>query len=184
MKDSILNKSDLPIDLTSLLDIIFIILLVVICNQKFNMIDSKTEADAITAQAEAIQQEAVEAVKEAHEIISEADAYREQLENYAGLNDYLAMVTVYVDYTPRDIKNRTIRIIVNDGEMSRIELNSENKNDALKQMKNDLVSAIKEFSDLPVIISINRENILYRDENAVRDVVDGLCREFENVYIK
>lgn len=184
MKESILNKSDLPIDLTSLLDIIFIILLIVICNQKINMIDSKTEAEAIEAQAEEIRAEAAEAEKEAHDIISEAESYKEQLENYAELNDYLTMVTVYVDYTPRDIKNRTIRIIVNESEKSRIELNPDTKSEAMKQLKNDLVQIMKSYTDVPVIISINRDNILYRDENSVRDVIDGLCREFGNLYMK
>ena len=86
-------KNDIIIDLTSMLDVMFIILFVVLCNQTIiseTLEQSNRENENAQAKAEAVRQ-----------------LYEDQIKTADNLNRYVQTVSVMVPYK-NDIKQRTI----------------------------------------------------------------------------
>lgn len=195
MRESILKKTDLPIDLTSLLDVIFIVLLVVLCNQQ--VLNDRIEQQA--AQTEAAAAVTLDRAMEVREdALAEADAirsdasealqlqevYREQLANYENADGFISFVTVYVDYNPVTIEKRHIRVLLNDSEIRTITLTNENRDEAIDEFYEYLVGFIQEHNDTPVVMSVNLDQILYRDEKVVSATLRDLSGKYKNVYMK
>jgi len=205
------KNTNTAIELTSLLDVIFIVLMIVVCNQQIstkNQMDQAQEAmveaevlsagaDAreaavlareenvakMEADAEALVAEA-EAMKAAEaDVLAERDFYREQLDTYENLSDQILAVTVYVDYDPADIKNREIRYLYGTKE-GKIPVNPDNTAEAYAELERQLGQVIFENREIPVIIAVNRGQILYRDEKAVSDVLTKLSGSHTNLFRK
>lgn len=162
------------IDLTPLLDVIFILLIVVLSYQdNFNSV-----AEEKLSQAEEYQIAADDKVAEAE---ATNETYKEQLENYANLNDYVNVVTIYASYEPSNRKYRTIHVAINDEEQKEIQLNPSNTAEAWAECKSYVEPLIS--SEAPTIISIKNEKMLYRDEEAIKSLYEGLASS-GNVYLK
>ncbi len=165
------SKSDIIIDLTSLLDVIFIILLVVLCGQSSlnqGLADSQTDVEQAKAQAEA-----------------EYKLYEEQLEMADSLNQLVCAVSVIVPYEA-DVTRRTIMILKEGETIEEISLIGNDTSKAIAAFRESLISFILENQDRPVILSLNEEDdyILYRDEVMVQEMFADLAKEYDNVYIK
>lgn len=165
------NK-DIILDLTSLLDVIFIVLLVVLCGQgslNEGLIEKQKEAETAKQQAE-----------NAYEL------YNDQLEMADSLNQYVCAVSVIVPYDENEITKRQIMILKEGREMERFELIGNDVRRAREDFKESLLRFIQEHKERPVILSLNEEddNILYRDEVMVNEVFWELAGEFDNVYMK
>ena len=165
-------KSDVIIDLTSLLDVIFIILLVVLCGQS-SMKENLSE----------LQSEAENAQREADEVYQ---LYKEQIEIADNLNQYVWAVSIMVPYDENDVTKRQIRFLKEGQEIETIELIGNDVTSAIETFKKSLTKYIQEHEDRPVILSLNEEDdyILYRDEIMVTEVFLELANKFSNVYIK
>ena len=166
------SKSDIIIDLTSLLDVIFIILLVVLCGQSSisqDMMDVQAGAEQAKAQAEA-----------------EYKLYEDQREMADSLNQLVCTVSVMVPYDTNEVTKRTIQLLVEGEEIRPIALIGNNVTDAVEEFKECLISYILENSDRPVILSLNEDDdyILYRDEVMVNEIFAELAGDYDNVYIK
>ena len=188
-KSRFLSKND--IDLTSLLDVIFIILMIVLCNQQINMQlkedDAKTymaEAQAAMEEAENMKQQAVSMQDEASEYLSEKALYEEQLKAFSDLENSVTMVTVYADYLPSDIKTRFLRVMAGDTELEKTTVTPQNEKESFALLKEKLTEIASENSEKPVVITLSTEKILYRDEESLNELLTGLCGEFANVYLK
>ena len=165
-------KSDVMIDLTSLLDVIFIILLVVLCGQssmKENLTQLQADAKGTQAQAE-----------------QEYKLYKEQIEIADSLNQYVWAVSIMVPYDENDVTKRQIRFLKEGQEIETIELIGNDVTSAIETFKKSLTKYIQEHEDRPVILSLNEDDdyILYRDEIMVTEVFLELANKFNNVYIK
>lgn len=172
-------KSDILIDLTSLLDVIFIILLVVIFRQQ-----SLTEKQLSQAEnANAVMEDASALADEAN---AKYELYMDQLETADQLNQYVWAVSVYASYSSDNVTERHIRILREGEEIETFDLRGTNVQDALVQFRDTLENYVKEHSDQPVILSLNEkdEKILYRDEKEIRKIFDYLSEEYGNVFIK
>ena len=172
-------KSDILIDLTSLLDVIFIILLVVIFRQQ-----TLTEKQMNQAQsANAVMQEANALAEEAQ---AAYELYLDQMETADQLNQYVWAVSVYASYTADNVTERHIRILREGREMETFDLRGTNVQDALVEFQGALEKYVEEHSEQPVILSLNEkdEKILYRDEKAIRKIFEDLAERYENVFIK
>ncbi|MBQ0145729.1 MAG: hypothetical protein KBS51_01225 [Lachnospiraceae bacterium] len=176
MKNRFSGKLKNTIELTSLLDVIFIVLMIVICNQQINMTAKEESAKIAVEEAADMQAEAR----------AEKELYEQHRDTYAEINEQMEIITVYVDYKPSDIKNREIRIMANDEELPRITVSPSNSGDAYRQFENALESRIKNAEDAgkPAIISIDTTQILYRDERAVQEIIDGLFDRHDNLFSK
>ena len=166
------SGNDIIIDLTSLLDVIFIVLLVVICGQ------SSLNEGLIEKQNE------VENVKQQAEIAYEL--YSDQLEMADSLNQYVWAVSVIVPYDEVEITKRQIVILKEGKEIESFELVGNDVKSAREKFKESLLGFIQEHKEKPVILSLNEEDdsILYRDEVMVNEVFMELSEEFDNVYVK
>ena len=166
------KRDDLLIDLTSLLDVIFIILLVVICSQQLTKWDYESR-----------EQEATETVRDAEAI---AELYQDQMETHDNLNEYVVKLSVYADFNPEQITVRKVRILKELQAVETINLIGAETADAFARLEENLMAYIQENSDKPVILSLNEgdEKILYRDEKTILAIFEKLSEEYSNVYIK
>ncbi len=166
------RNNDLLIDLTSLLDVIFIFLLVILCGEQL-------------AKEQYINQE-----QAAREQVQEAEAakelYEDQLEISDSLNQYVNAISVYSDYNPEQITVRKVRVLKEAQEMESFDLIGADTKEAYAGFRECLVAYIAETPDQPVILSLNEgdEKILYRDEKAILEIFEDLSDEYGNVYIK
>lgn len=166
------SKSDVFIDLTSLLDVIFILLLIVLCGQS------------------AVSDELVKTQKEAEKARIEAEEksmlYEDQMELADRINQYVWAVSIMVPYEEEEITRRQIRFLKEGEEIETIELVGNNVADSVKRFKESLTDYIEKNQEYPVILSLNDDDdyILYRDEVMVNEVFLELADTFGNVYIR
>ena len=163
---------DVLIDLTSLLDVIFIILLVVLLGQ------NNTQEDLRNKQAE------VEKARTLAE--AEYQLYEQQTETADMVNQMVWAVSVVVPYDEQDVTKRTILILKEGEEIERFELVGNNVTAAVEAFKESLVTYIEANRDKPVILSLNEkdDNILDRDEVMVTETFQKLVKEYNNVYVR
>jgi len=163
---------DVLIDLTSLLDVIFILLLIVLWGQN-NKQEELTRMQAETEQAK---------------VQAEADSrlYAAQQELADNLNKFVCAVSVEVPYDKKDVTKRTIQILAEGGELERFTLAGNQVEDSVASFRESLVRVIQENKDKPVILCLNEkdDNILYRDEKMVTELFAELAKEYNNVYIR
>ncbi len=127
-------------------------------------------------------------LQQAEDLKAEAESdlvlYKDQLSSYAELDTQLALITVYVDYKPSDIKNRNIRIMVNGVEQAGIPVGPSNAAQSYQKLKEQLSGVLSEYEKKPVILSIDESQILYRDEEALRSLIDEMSPDYPNLYLK
>lgn len=166
------KRDDIIIDLTSLLDVIFIILLVVTCSQQLTKMDYKAQ-----------EQVAQETVREAE---AASKLYEDQMETQDKLNEYVLKLSVYSDFNPEQITVRKVRILKELQQIESFDLVGADTAAAYEAFRMSLVEYIKANTDKPIILSLNEgdEKILYRDEKAILQIFDELSAEYGNVYIK
>lgn len=150
------------IDLTSLLDVIFIILLVVVSNQRY--LEENTEAERANAQVEQY-------------------LYNEQV-NMA--NTYNVYISVYSNFDENNPVSREIHVLKNNEDIKDFQLNGNSVQDTLNEFKEYLVSYIDSNKGKPVVLSLNENDdaILYRDEKSIKAIYDELKRDYPDVYLK
>ena len=165
-------KSDIIIDLTSLLDVMFILLLVVLCSQ--SRINERLEQSG--AEYEQARNQAEETYR----------LYQDQMDMADQLNQYVWAVSVVVPYDENEITKRQIRLLKEGAEIESFDLIGNNVEDSAKDFKESLAGFIRNNKDNPVILSLNEEddNILYRDEVMVEEIFTELRKEYPNVYIR
>lgn len=163
---------DVLIDLTSLLDVMFIILLIVMWGQ-----------NSVEGNLEKTQEEAEEAKIQAE---NEYLLYEELLETADNLNQYVWAVSIIVPYDADDVTQRKIQMLKEGEEIESFELVGNNVADSVEAFRKSLIGYVKKYEDRPVILSLNEkdENILYRDEVMLNEILTELAKEYNNVYIK
>lgn len=166
------NKSDVLIDLTSLLDVIFIVLLIVLCGQsklKNDLKDRQAAEENAQSNAEATQK-----------------IYEDMIDTANNINNYIMTTSVAVPYNKTEVRKREIKILVEGKEMKSFSLNGIDTEEPFDDFKSYLSEYVNQYKDKPVILSLNDDDdkILYRDEVAVNRIFDELSNEFDNVYIK
>ena len=164
------------IDLTSLLDVIFILLLVVVCS--YNYEKQKNEQDAVVARESMTSAQA--------EAEADSKAYTDMLETQNALQDYVWAASIVVPFEPDEITLRHIKVLREDSEIVSIDLAGNDVSESIEQFRDILTDYISEHSDRPVILSLNEndDSILYRDERMINEILNELSDTFDNVYLK
>lgn len=163
------------IDLTPLLDVIFIFLVVVLC---FNTNENE-EAQAKLSEAKTKFEEAERIEEEAE---TKLGIMQDHLNNYAEDNDNISFVTIYAEYTPNDRKFRTIHVRVNEQEDYKIPLNPSNTDDAWTECKDYILKFVDQ--EKPMMVSIMNTKMLYRDEQKIEHLIDELNDSGEGRFYK
>jgi len=167
MRREHLHNNNILLDLTPLLDVIFIILLIFVSQ---TILLKKTSA----GEAQRLQDEYTEAKKE-YDLRNEM------------IDDYYTFVTVISTYDEENPENREIRISRDPNEADQIiTLNGSNVEQEYSEFEECLKGYIDPGREAPIVFSLNQgdERILYRDENRIREIVEKLQNSNNNVYFK
>ena len=175
------SQPNAPIDLTPLLDVIFIFLFVVI-------IAYAAKAQAVEAEAVSKTEELEKQVEELNARLTEEESLREMYEKR--LSDYesdviggrVKIVTIYCTWDDEDSTKRQIRVLTSDKEFSPVNLTAENQENGYARLNQMLVDYITSNSDSVVVLSLNTERILYRDQTAINELMGKLTRKYKYVY--
>lgn len=163
------------IDLTSLLDVIFIILLAVMVGQKTSGIEKEQELEFRKTENQQKQDELDEKISH----------YDNLIETEGNAGKWVWIVSISVPYET-DIHKRTISVMSEDKKLNTFALVGSDTEEAYDDFREYLEEQIKENSDSPVILALNPDNgdILYRDEKRVTEILFELSKEYKNVSIK
>ena len=167
------NRTDILIDVTSLLDVVFIILLIVITQ----ISGSQTGLEAREAKAE-------EAMREAK---TQQEIYRDQLDSQGKVNDYIEFISVVSTYDPDTLTDRdiTMHFSAEDDEETFM-LKGEAVDEVYEEFTDSLTGYIGGHPDKVIVLSLNEgdEDILYRDEKRIQGIFTDLSSSDPNVRIK
>ena len=167
------RKSDIVIDLTSMLDVIFIVLLVVMVGQKHANSN--------------LQNELIQEQNEYNEAVSDYNNSQALYDDAINTVRYFKSVSVSVPYDPDEVHKREIQFLFfGEDEVEPIELIGNEVDNPIQKFKDHLEQYISENSDNPIVLSLNDDddNILYRDEKMITEVFNELSSKYDNVYIK
>ncbi len=166
-----------PIELTPLLDVIFIFLF-------FVLIGSTALYNKRLGELEERENNVNEKIEEQLDTQSEIDALQERLDYYENgvLSTKVRIVTVFCEYSEDDNAEREIRILYPGDTESKISLDDQTKQTALDQLEADLQTFISSNSNYDIVLVINEENILNRDYNSINKLMEDLEEQNENVY--
>lgn len=190
MKHRLKNKLNTVVELTSLLDVIFIVLMIVICNQQINLEEKGHDVEAAYEEAALLTAEAQAALSEAEDLRAEAEAekalFEEHLEKFEDISSQMTTVTVIIDYQPSNLRTRTIRLMADADTPETITITPETENDAYTKFEEKLEDLVTqaEASDKPVVISIDMTRILYRDELRAEEVLSAVYGRHGNLFYR
>lgn len=190
MKHRLKNKLNTVVELTSLLDVIFIVLMIVICNQQINLEEKGHDVEAAYEEAALLTAEAEAALSEAEDLRAEAEAekalFEEHREKFEDVSSQMTTVTVIIDYQPSNLRTRTIRLMADADAPETITITPETENDAYTKFEEKLEDLVTqaEASDKPVVISIDMTRILYRDELRAEEVLSAVYGRHGNLFYR
>ena len=190
MKHRLKNKLNTVVELTSLLDVIFIVLMIVICNQQINLEEKGHDVEAACEEAALLTAEAEAALSEAEDLRAEAEAekalFEEHREKFEDVSSQMTTVTVIIDYQPSNLRTRTIRLMADADAPETITITPETENDAYTKFEEKLEDLVTqaEASDKPVVISIDMTRILYRDELRAEEVLSAVYGRHGNLFYR
>lgn len=167
----------LLIDLTPLLDVIFIVLIVVLAGRD----SMNANTDQKKADAEQKYMEASEYVSEADQKLDEmqtkVNMYESQVSAYEYINEHFNFVNVYASYSLENRKIRTIYIMINNEAPVTINLTPSNTAEAWTKCKKMIEDVIEKDESIPLFLSLNSnddEKTLYRDDEAIYSMYKDL----------
>ena len=182
------KRKSVVVELTSLLDVIFIMLFMVMNQSRTAAAEAQSTAAEEIASAQ-VQVETMQAEVESYrEIISEVETERANLEqmqsklnSYEVFKEYAKIISVHVlDSTYK----RTIK--VDDGtENVNIDFNWDNM-DYASSVLTDTLNECIDTAENPVFIvfSYNGDKLYRQDYNMISEVMTEVQGGYENVYIK
>lgn len=175
------NKNEIAIDLTSLLDVIFIVLLIVMCSQKTLTTDAKNQLE-----------QAEQATQEANELKAN---YENHIEKYEQTDEYVLFIDVTAIYDVSHIEQRTIQVMAGADVAQltpyAIAIDAQSEQDGYADLSAYISSQITAYmgesdADRPVFLTVNKndDDILYRDEQAIEHIFERLQQEYPSIYIR
>ncbi len=163
------KKSAIDIDLTSMLDVIFILLMVLMCNQAMATEEARGDLDYWMHKYD------VEA--------GENGTRKDQIDKYENANEYVQYVTVYANYEVSNPKTRHIRIAYNNEEaINDIEITPTTQNQAYESFVSEITNFIEDNESTPIILTLNEDQILYRDQKELYKKLQELSETHNNLY--
>lgn len=194
-----------PIDLTSLLDVIFIFLFVVMIGYALTAQKAEEAAAARvkTAEAEALEAgkeaaEAAEALKAAEEALAEAGqdlkeqralaaAYEDRVRDYEGqvIGERVKIVTISGSYDGDDSKIREMLVMLNGESPVSFPVTPDTQDRAferIRRMVREYIEMFDESDRTVVVISVNSTGIQRRDRQRLDVMIDEFTTEYSFVY--
>ena len=185
------------IDLTSLLDVIFIFLFVIIL--AYAKIAAQKEV-AYEEQIAQLQQELKEHQAESYELDTIIQSYEASVQQYQELDNLVKKITIYCNYDHNDPSTRTIKILMPGNEPITITLSKDNSDTGFNRLEAILSEFIEEnkpntlkdednknasadgVSFIIVFLSLNE--IQRGDREKIDAIATGFMNQYENVYYR
>ena len=175
------SQSGAPVELTPLLDVIFICLFVVIIGyaQVASAADRQREEEVAALEERVAQLEAESFDQEAA-----MKAYEDAAAAYEGtvIGSRVMIVTVSCTYSSHDALTRQIRIMTSDKEFDPIQIRTGSEKTGFSRLSRLLEDYILSHKDQVVVLSLNTDSILVRDKEAASRVLQDLAEKYDYVY--
>ncbi len=164
MKKDKQDKFKIDLDLTSMLDVIFIVLMVVMCRLNFE--DTRGQ-------------------KELEEARDRAVLYEQQLSSIENEDALVSFVTLSVEFESADPKTRHIRMLTGENAvMEDTVITPEGEEEGFTRLSEELETVLSEDGERPVLLTLYEDRILYRDQVRVTKLLDGLKEDHPNLFIR
>ncbi len=150
--------------MTALLDVIFIILMVVLCNTKTVINEMQDEVDLANGDNKVTEN---------------------QMDAYENIDEYISVISVYADYENNNPSTRHIRYTLNnETEIINIEVNKDNAEASYAEF----INSIDEFigareGQKPVLLNLDDSQILHRDYVRLDEEIAILKSKYSNLYV-
>ena len=182
-RNSVIDRSNVLIELTPLLDVIFILLFIVMIARNSEM---QQREEALQAQLEEANLNLVQVQQELQDTNAIKQTYADMLDTFTEFSSYASPVTIYVSYDYDDVRQRKVWVTGAAFEMEPVSFSPANENNAWARLTSALSTHIEEMEEanIPVILSCNHEQILRRDEEKVQAIMEEIAKEHSNVYLK
>lgn len=183
------------IDLTPLLDVIFIFLFVIMIAFTKLANEEKTSREEEIAQ---LQQELKEHKAENYELDTIVQSYEESIQQYQELDKMVKKITIFCNYDHNDPSTRTIKVLISGNEPITIPLSRDNSDtgfnrltailseyietNAKKNMRDDNNPAADDASFIVIFLSLNE--IQRGDREKIDAIATGFMNQYENVYYR
>ncbi len=166
---NIKNRSIVDFDITPLLDVIFIVLMVVMSHQVVN--SNISDKEFVTVQ------------EQLDETVAENELHKTQLYAYENADNLVAYVTLRADYEIGNPKTRNIQFTYNN-DISYIEITitPDNEEESYKLLEEKLIEFLSNNSEIPVLLVLNEDQILYRDQVTISEMLKNLRDQYTNLY--
>ena len=155
------KRATLDIDLTPLLDVIFIVLMIVMCSRQMQVKDLTKALDNATGK----------------ETVSDNLSWAEENEE-----NLVANVSLYANYETGNPRIRHIYLayegvnVIDD-----ITITPETELEAYDNFRDKMRGFIQQHKDIPVMLVLNEDQILYRDKIELDKLIDELSID-SNLY--
>ena len=174
------KNNTIDVDHTSLLDVIFIILMVVMCSVSAGVASSEGEGDALD-----------DAKGQIAFLETELEVNQGYLDAIETIYDDVAIITIYAAYSyteeePTEL-NRELWLSRKTNqakplESTKIPVEKDNEQEAIDSLNSQIADLLSSNQNMPVLISIDKERILYRDYKHIDDMLKKLEQEHTNLY--
>lgn len=186
-----------PIDLTPLLDVIFIFLFAVILSNanatQTVQNQARAEVKEAKAGAEELQSEVDRLSDEVFRLDSKVQEAQHVRDAYEGevIGKRVKIITIYCTYDTNDSSRRRLYVDAQGLEFEPIDFqsnNMENAYDRLTKCLNDYILAVRGTEEKAkseravILLHINTELIQRRDKERIDRIIEELDRTYEDVY--
>ena len=197
------NRSSVPIELTPLLDVIFIILFIVIISNALNTkkVTAEAESEAAEARREVKLLESEAAAKDqeiaslAAQIFDQeamAAQYEQRIDELEGsvIGRRVKIVSISCIYDEADTTRRRLMAAAPDAESFTVDFTSDTAemsfgrlNNWLEQyIENNTRAGADKAERVIIVLSVGSERILKRDREALDRIIAGLEAKYDDVY--
>ena len=197
------NRSSAPIELTPLLDVIFIILFIVIISNALNTkkVTAEAESEAAEARREVKLLESEAAAKDqeiaslAAQIFDQeamAAQYEQRIDELEGsvIGRRVKIVSISCIYDETDTTRRRLAAAAPDAESFTVDFTSDTAemsfgrlNNWLEQyIENNTRAGADKSERVIIVLSVGSERILKRDREALDRIIAGLEAKYDDVY--
>ncbi len=170
------KKNDILIDLTSLLDVIFILLMVVLARQQVSGMDLERQSARLEEEEQSLKEE-----KE--KVQDEFRLYSDQND----ITDKTVIISVTATFDPENPKERSLKILKNGNSAPDVFiLKGGDTKEAYREFEEKLRSYVSEGEGLPVVLSLadDGSEILYRDAKRIQEIFNSLSSVSDDIYLR
>lgn len=171
------SSPNVPIDLTSLLDVIFLFLLIVLASMTVGYSNKNQELD----EKEKLIDEKI------HEYLNETiddEAMKQRLDDYDNqyVDTKVKFITIVGRYSNEDITKRIVSVYAPDDDPYIVDITDGTQENAYSQILNYLEEYADNNKDYAIVINVGDGDILNRDYDAIMRRIESVCNEYTNVY--